>query len=158
MGCGSSSLKGEKHEEGAAEPAKPMKKVATNFSTVDYDNPTNQGRRNTEYAPHDEIKPHKPSEALSPLTEKKSNPIDHDAIAQPAAATQPGSATAATTTPAIVQDTVAGNQTALDPVGDHSAPKQPYKDITTDSPSSPTAPNVVNAFPESHDTTKPQTQ
>ncbi|RMZ75779.1 hypothetical protein DV738_g5305, partial [Chaetothyriales sp. CBS 135597] len=39
----------EGHEE-------PIRKVATNFSTVDYDQEITQQRRNTEYAPHETVK------------------------------------------------------------------------------------------------------
>lgn len=57
MGCGSSSLKGDSPTGvggDSSDPApRPVKKVATNFSTVDYDNTDNKKRRNTEYAPHE---------------------------------------------------------------------------------------------------------
>lgn len=64
MGCGSSSLKGEKQEDIAEQP---IKQVKTNFSAVDYDSAA-KGRRDTVYAP-DETKRVK-SDALSPLADK----------------------------------------------------------------------------------------
>lgn len=166
MGCGQSSLKGEKPEDIQESAPKPMKKVATNFSTPDYEATAGSARRNTEYAPHDDVTK-RPSEALSPLTEKPSNPIDKDAITQPGASTQPQTANVAATN---FEDRLSGGQSTQDPLGvDTIAPKQPYHDVTVDSPSSPTAPqqqfkdaavdstpnstahNVAAAFPESHD-------
>lgn len=140
MGCGQSSLKGEKKED-ITEPPQPIKKVATNFSTVNYDSATaGAGRRNTEYAPHDDIR-HKPSEALSPLTEKEVNPLSIDG------ATQPG-----TTTTAIPGATELPSQTSQNPVGAEIPSKtEPYRDVTA-SPTTPTAHNVVTAFPESQPT------
>lgn len=142
MGCGSSTLKGDKKED-LTETPQPIKKVATNFSTVNYDSTASQGRRNTEYAPHDNIE-HKPSEALSPLTEKKTNPLSIDGATHPATATT--STPAATELPA---------QTSQSPVGGEVTKTEPYKDVTA-SPTTPTAPNVAAAFPESsHPTAKP---
>lgn len=138
MGCGQSSLKGEKKED-ISETPQPIKKVATNFSTVNYDSTASQGRRNTEYAPHDDVR-HKPSEALSPLTEKQTNPLSIDGATQPGAVNP--SAPAATELPA---------QTSQNPVGVEHSKVEPYKDVTA-SPTTPTAPNVVAAFPESNPT------
>lgn len=62
MGCGSSSLKGDASAGGGltsadGDPApRPIKKVATNFSTVDYDTDPGQKRRNTEYAPNETVR------------------------------------------------------------------------------------------------------
>lgn len=141
MGCGQSSLKGDKKED-ITETPQPIKKVATNFSTVNYDTTTSQGRRNTEYAPHDTIQ-HKPSEALSPLTEKQTNPLSIDG------ATHPGAVT--TSTPAATELPA---QTPQNPVGGEHTKVEPYRDVTA-SPTTPTAPNVAAAFPESHHTSKP---
>lgn len=58
MGCGSSSLKGEQPTGlGSSDQPQPIRKVATNFSTVDYDQDRgNKKRRMTEYAPEDTIR------------------------------------------------------------------------------------------------------
>ena len=56
MGCGSSSLKGDAPSGVNAndDPApRPLKKVGTNFSTVDYEPSNAKNRRHTEYAPHE---------------------------------------------------------------------------------------------------------
>lgn len=53
MGCGSSSLKGDAVPDLTSNPTpatQPVRRVQTNFSTVDYDQDTRQ-RRMTEYAP-----------------------------------------------------------------------------------------------------------
>jgi hypothetical protein len=57
MGCGSSSLKGDKPEGLSGDDPQPVvRKVKTNFSTVDYDQDNGDTkRRMTEYAPHEEI-------------------------------------------------------------------------------------------------------
>lgn len=140
MGCGQSSLKGEKKED-ITETPQPIKKVATNFSTINYDSAAaGSGRRNTEYAPHDDIR-HKPSDALSPLTEKPINPLGIDGAVQPGTTT---AVTGATELPA---------QTSQNPVGVEVPSKtEPYKDVTA-SPTTPTTHNVVSAFPESQSTT-----
>jgi hypothetical protein len=53
MGCGSSSLKGDgPNAIGGDEPARPAKKINTNFASVDYDSGA-RARRLTEYAPHE---------------------------------------------------------------------------------------------------------
>jgi hypothetical protein len=53
MGCGSSSLKGDgPNAIGGDEPARPAKKINTNFASVDYDSGA-KARRLTEYAPHE---------------------------------------------------------------------------------------------------------
>lgn len=55
MGCGASSLKGDDVPEVNSNPTPvtpPMRKVNTNFSTVNYDQDS-QERRLTEYAPHE---------------------------------------------------------------------------------------------------------
>lgn len=51
MGCGASSLKGEEVNVNGAMPA--PRRVNTNFASVDYSQEANQGRRMTEYAPHE---------------------------------------------------------------------------------------------------------
>ena len=68
MGCGSSSLKGDSPQGvGTDDPApKPVKKVATNFSSVNYETADPKQRRNTEYAPHEtERQPSASSEAVA---------------------------------------------------------------------------------------------
>lgn len=149
MGCGQSSLKGEKTED-IQEPAKPLKKVATNFSTIDYESTPNQShRRNTEYAPHDEIGVGKPSEALSPLTEKKENPLNIDAGTTPAISTQPATTTAASST---AFENKLPTQTPQNPVGEEVSKIEPYRDVTA-SPTSPT--NAAPAFHEAQSTGNP---
>lgn len=62
MGCGSSSLKGDDvNVNGGPMPA--PKKVNTNFASVDYSQESNQGRRMTEYAPHETAKSKKSYDA-----------------------------------------------------------------------------------------------
>jgi hypothetical protein len=60
MGCGSSSLKGDQPTglTGGDDAPQPIRKVKTNFSTVDYDAGTSASkkRRMTEYAPEDTIR------------------------------------------------------------------------------------------------------
>lgn len=60
MGCGSSSLKGEDvnvngPQPSAADPAAP-RRVRTDFASVDYDQDGGNGRRMTEYAPHETVR------------------------------------------------------------------------------------------------------
>ncbi|KAK5058766.1 hypothetical protein LTR84_011030 [Exophiala bonariae] len=56
MGCGSSSLKGEDVDVNAAPTMAAPKRVNTNFASVDYSADGGQGRRMTEYAPHETVK------------------------------------------------------------------------------------------------------
>ncbi|RMZ81638.1 hypothetical protein DV737_g2389, partial [Chaetothyriales sp. CBS 132003] len=56
MGCGPSSLKGDSPQginNDDAVDNRPIRKVATNFTTVDYEQEHYQERRNTAYAPHE---------------------------------------------------------------------------------------------------------
>ncbi|KEF63846.1 uncharacterized protein A1O9_01824 [Exophiala aquamarina CBS 119918] len=62
MGCGSSSLKGDDVNVNAA-PTPAPKRVNTNFASVDYSQEGNQGRRMTEYAPHETAKSKKSHDA-----------------------------------------------------------------------------------------------
>lgn len=149
MGCGQSSLKGEKQED-IQEPAKPLKKVQTNFSTVDYDAAPNSKRRNTEYAPHDEIQQQRPSEALSPLTEKKEDPLSIDAQTAPTASTQVAGTTAPSST--AFENTLP-TQTTQNPIGEEVGKVEPYRDVTA-SPTTPTANNVA-VFSETQQINKP---
>lgn len=57
MGCGSSSLKGDKPEGLGGDQPQPIRKVNTNFSTVNYEQDNgNKKRRMTEYAPEETIR------------------------------------------------------------------------------------------------------
>ncbi|EXJ93000.1 hypothetical protein A1O3_01556 [Capronia epimyces CBS 606.96] len=71
MGCGFSSLKGEDvpavNNPPTTEIGEPARRVNTNFSTVDYDQDS-RGRRMTEYAPDETVKP-KPSRSRHSTTE-----------------------------------------------------------------------------------------
>jgi len=78
MGCGSSSLKGEKSDDPAAQP---IKKVRTDFSTPDYETEA-QGRRDTVVGPLDA--PRQKSELLSPGAEKQDNPLATPVAPHPA--------------------------------------------------------------------------
>lgn len=78
MGCGSSSLKGEKSDDATAQP---IKKVRTDFSTPDYETGA-QGRRDTVIGPLDPT-PQKP-ELLSLGTEKQDNPLATSVAPDPA--------------------------------------------------------------------------
>lgn len=146
MGCGQSSLKGEKQED-IQEPAKPLKKVATNFSTIDYDAAPSSTRRKSAVAP--DSQDHKPSEALSPLTERKEEPLTIDSGTTPATSTQLGTTTAASST---AFENKLPTQTPQNPVGEDVNEVEPYRDVTA-SPTSPT--NVETAFPETLHTDKP---
>ncbi|RVX66236.1 hypothetical protein B0A52_10163 [Exophiala mesophila] len=60
MGCGSSSLKGEDVNVNGLQPSSsdPLapRRVRTDFASVDYDQDGNNGRRMTEYAPHETVR------------------------------------------------------------------------------------------------------
>jgi hypothetical protein len=65
MGCGHSSLKGADVPNLNSQPVeinRPMKKVATNFSDVNYDQDPQQQRRLTEYGPEETPRQHPPSQ------------------------------------------------------------------------------------------------
>jgi hypothetical protein len=65
MGCGHSSLKGADVPNLNSQPVeinRPMKKVATNFSDVNYDQDPQQQRRLTEYGPDETPRQHPPSQ------------------------------------------------------------------------------------------------
>lgn len=123
MGCGSSSLKGDAQDVKEQEP-QPAQRVATDFNTPDYLTPGTQ-RRNTEYGPRDQVQ-QKPSEA------DKSNSVDKTAIAQPATTS--------------TNDAPLSEQVTSQAAGDDAAKKTPYKDVTSESPSSPVAPNAAATF------------
>lgn len=55
MGCGASSLKGEDVNVNGATSMPAPRRVNTNFASVDYSQEANQGRRMTEYAPHETV-------------------------------------------------------------------------------------------------------
>ncbi|RMZ89865.1 hypothetical protein DV736_g2903, partial [Chaetothyriales sp. CBS 134916] len=88
MGCGSSSLKGEAPQglnNDAAVDNRPIRKVATNFTTVDYEQEHNQERRNTAYAPHEiERAPSATSDAIrhanNGITPKDEGPKDGEQL------------------------------------------------------------------------------
>jgi len=130
MGCGSSSLKGEDQNDVQQQP---IKKVQTNFSTVDYD-ATTQGRRDTTVGPLDTLR--QKSEAPPPPTEKHENP-PNAAVAPAFAQPETGSYNVDQIRPGdriadqqpLVQDPVERN--AEDPLS-----KEPYRDVTA----SPTTP------------------
>lgn len=146
MGCGSSTLKGEKHE--VEEAPKPMTKVNTNFSTINYDGATT-ARNNSVYAPHDEIRQHKPSAALSPLTEKD-NPLTIDAASNPAAAVQPGTTTTSVPTTTPFENNLPAQTTHNPLAGEEAIKTEPYRDVTV----SPTTTNVSAPLPESQNPIK----
>lgn len=69
MGCGSSSLKGEGAGGGLSGDApQPIRKVNTNFSTIDYEAevPANQRRRMTEYAPDETVRSRSEASGVDP--------------------------------------------------------------------------------------------
>lgn len=136
MGCGSSSLKGEQPGDINNEPNKPLAKTKTNFSTIDYDSSATE-RRDTVYAPHESSRQR--SEALSPLTEKPTNPID---LTKPSDIAAAGSTQPQTTNSEGLsfQNTLAEQPAKQSVVTDPVAPKTPYQDVTT----SPTTPGVEN--------------
>ena len=140
MGCGSSSLKGDSPSGANNDaPPQPIKKVATNFSTIDYDSAATN-RRDTVYAPHDEIR-HK-SDALSPLTEKTNNPIDSSiagVTGQAPSSTQP----LTTNSEGLAFDNAIATQPdkhAEISAKDDSENKPAYRDVTA----SPTTPGAVS--------------
>lgn len=143
MGCCHSDLKGDKPGDANNDPApQPIKKVQTNFSTVDYD-ATTSGRRDTIVGP-DET-PRQRSEALSPLQEKPSNPMDSvvaDGAVKPAATSTGGDRMSfenrllGSQAQASTQDPLVKGQAD----GGHV---QPYRDVTEEATTSPTEPTTM---------------
>lgn len=134
MGCCQSDLKGETQGDGTdaatAYAPQPIKKVKTNFSTIDYDAGASH-RRDTVVDPHELL------EKSDPSRPKSSTDHPPDQIAS----TTPGGDRAGTEDPLqdkITQDPVPGS-VAVD------AHKEPYKDVTA----SPTTPGVTNP-PDAH--------
>ncbi|ETN39935.1 uncharacterized protein HMPREF1541_06162 [Cyphellophora europaea CBS 101466] len=80
MGCGSSSLKGEGPSGLANDQPQPIRKVATNFSTVNYDADTsdNRKRRMTEYAPEETIRNKSEVSATAPVPGGVNRPATQD--------------------------------------------------------------------------------
>ena len=136
MGCGSSSLKGEQPSDINTEAPKPIAKTKTNFSTIDYDSTATE-RRDTVYAPHEAIRQR--SEALSPLTEKPTNPID---LTSPGEGVAPGSTHPQTTNSEGLsfENTLAEHPEKQSLVTDHIENKPAYQDVTA----SPTTPGTGN--------------
>lgn len=177
MGCGSSSLKGEKSDDATAQP---IKKVRTDFSIPDYETGT-QGRRDTTVGPLDP--PRQRSELLSPRTEKQENPLDTGVGPDSAhVETKPSTtgdwrcgandcdchnpaekvnclrcgAPRAQTDQTNFEDKLPGQQPKVqDPITRNAEGvqhKEPYKDVTV----SPTTPTNNNSFSYDNAITQPQ--
>lgn len=146
MGCCQSDLKGEKQTgvSAAADEPQPMKKVATNFSTIDYDSGASN-RRETMYAPHEEITQ---ADQLPTVAETPSTP--------PIAERNKSTISPKTTR---VPDPV-----PADHLPEGGEVKPPYKDIDDGSPMSPTQVNPVTTAAAAHttpattETTSPPTE
>jgi len=138
MGCGSSSLKGDEPTGVTEEAPQPIKKVQTNFSTVDYD-AAGQGRRDTTVGPLDAIR--RKSDVPPPLPEEDSE----QSTGFTSNSTQPETKT--TKSDQINFENKISDQqpTARDPVTHHiedAKHKAPYQDVTA----SPTTPSNNNTF------------
>ncbi|KAJ9652341.1 hypothetical protein H2198_008380, partial [Neophaeococcomyces mojaviensis] len=123
MGCCQSDMKGEKQADVAAEEPQPIKKVQTNFSTVDYDSGATT-RRDTVYAPNEQVK--KASSELPTVTESPA-PEQQKSLS--------------TTNPTTAQspEPKLPDQIQQDPHSTHNLEKEPYKDIDDDNVNSPVA-------------------
>lgn len=115
MGCCQSDLKGEKQSDIANEAPQPVKKIQTNFSTIDYEAaPT--GRRDTIVAPDE-------------------HRLRSEAQASPPEKTEPNPTTITSATGGT-QDPVTRNNEGQN--------LEPYKDVTA-SPVSPVNTNPIDA-------------
>lgn len=140
MGCCQSDLKGEE-QAGTDNPG--IRKVATNFSTVDYDAAAT-GRRDTVYAPHEAER--QKSEGLSPLTEKKTDPISQniaEATTPASTSNKPQSDTDQINFENKLPEASSANPTAINTTKEVEENKPPYQDVTA-SPTSPTATNTID--------------
>lgn len=124
MGCGSSSLKGEKQPAGREDAPQPIKKVQTSFSTVDYD-AAGQGRRDTTVGPLDPVR--QKSDVPPPLPEKQDDtPAAPDQSQLETKTTQADQIEFANKIPdqqPLVQDPVTRNAEDIEN-------KEPYRDVT----------------------------
>lgn len=122
MGCCQSDLKGEKQTDLTGDAPQPVKKVATNFSTIDYDAKAT-GRRETVVAPH-EAERQKSTAGNSVRTDDDQiAPVSRSGPA-PEASSSGGERIGAENKLAVnlTQDPVTRNQEA------HSL--EPYRDVT----------------------------
>ncbi|KAK5945982.1 hypothetical protein PMZ80_000121 [Knufia obscura] len=129
MGCGSSSLKGEKQSAGTDDAPQPIKKVQTSFSTVDYD-AAGQGRRDTTVGPLDPVRQKSDAPPPLPLPEKQDDSLNTSAApdqSQPETkTTQADQIEFASKIPdqqPLVQDPVTRNAEDIEN-------KEPYRDVT----------------------------
>jgi len=120
MGSCHSDLKGEKQSESTTEPApQPIRKVQTNFSTVDYDTGAST-RRDTVYAPNEVIREDKPEE-FPPVAELASG--------EPETIQNRNSATISPET-----------RLTTDSTNNQNLRREPYRDIDNDNLNSPISP------------------
>ena len=139
MGCGSSKLKGEKQADVTEDAPQPIKKVQTNFSTIDYD-AEGQGRRDTIVGPLEAVRQKPDAPPPLPLAEKEHNTPNAAVTPEPPAqpATQVDQADFENSLPdqqPTLRDLDARNTDALE----H---KEPYHDVTA----SPITPYNTRAF------------
>ena len=137
MGCGSSKLNGEKTDTNEPAP-QPIKKVATNFSTVDYDAGAS-GRRDTIVGPYDT--PRQKSE-LPPVTEKRES-----TVAPEIAGDSSTTATATNTSTGgdrLEYENKLPSSTAPERIQDDAEYKPAYQDVTA----RPTTPNGTHFLDE----------
>lgn len=147
MGCCQSDLKGD-NPAGANDDSPNIKKVQTNFSTIDYDASATE-RRNTVYAPHETERQKSDagrSDLLSPGTEKKSDPIPHelgDGTPAASASTQPQATVDSTKFENKIPDHATQEPATLQTNHVDDEHKPPYHDVTA-SPTSPTTPGTID--------------
>lgn len=139
MGCCQSDLKGEKQQDLAGDAPVPIKKVATNFSTIDYDAKAT-GRRDTIIAP-DQAERQKSTAGTSVRT-------DDDLIAPisgsgpaPEASTSGGERIGA-------ENKLAVNSTQDPPTRKTDVQLEPYRDVTA-SPTSQIKENPIDQHVQS---------
>lgn len=147
MGCCQSDLKGDQQAD-VNNDSPNIKKVQTNFSTIDYD-ASASGRRDTIYAPHEAERQKSDagrSDLISPGTEKKSNPILQElpeTTAAASASTQPQAATDPPKFENKIPDQPGQEPTTLKTKHEDDEHKPPYEDVTA-SPTSPTTPGTID--------------
>lgn len=149
MGCGSSKLKGEEQTSATEDAPQPIKKVQTNFSTVDYD-AAGQGRRDTTVGPLEPV--HQKSDAIPPLPEEQDDSLNTAVAPDPA---QPE--TKITKGDQIsFENKIRDQQPQIrDPATrnpENYEKIEPYRDVTV----SPTTPVANNAFNTEDEISHPQ--
>lgn len=134
MGCCASDLKGEKQADLVNDPApQPIKKIATNFSTVDYDASATE-RRDTLVAPDEEARA-SASVRQETIQEEPGPQASSHAQKPPALATTSDVVGLGQLNPSLTEDPVTRNAA--------QGPVEPYRDVTA-SPVSPVEKNPLD--------------